>query len=202
MAERWHCMIISDEGKCCWIYELDMKGNKSLFKLCMKVVMGITGVMAVFLLGLDIFKGSGIKLKTIELLLAIFTAVLVITELAYAYIARKYHDHYAMVYEMDDDGIKFSQIEDQKKITEAVGLFAAAAGALSGNYGMIGSALAAGTDSIYTPFSKVHTITEKRKDNLIEIYWSVMMNIIYVDDEHYDLVLEYIKERCPQAKVK
>ena len=191
-------MIITEEGKYQWLYQLDMKNNKSIFRLVIGIILISFGIVAAFLLVLDIVEGNSI-IPTMTMMGGILAVLLVITWVAYKIVAHRYKNVYGIIYEMDDEGIRFSQVEDQQQFTELIGKFAALAGALSHNYSLMGSAFAMTDNSAYSNFSKVTRIVEKRQDNLIEVISPFLLNMVYVDEEHYDFVLEFIKERCPKT---
>lgn len=191
-------MIITEEGKYQWLYQLDMKNNKSIFRLVLGIILISFGIVAAFLLILDITEGNSI-IPTITMMGAIMAVMLVITWVSYKIVAHRYKNVYGIVYEMDDEGIRFTQVEDQQQLNDLIGMFAAVAGAVSHNYGLMGSAFAMADSSAYSNFSKVTKIVEKRQDNLIEVISPFLLNMVYVDEEHYDFVLEFIRERCPKT---
>jgi len=191
-------MIITEEGKYQWIYRLDMKNNKSIFMLVLKVILFSFGLVFALLLFLDLKAGNSI-IPTLTMMGGILAVLLAITFVSYKIVAHSYKNVYGMVYEMDDEGIRFSQVEDQQQFTDLVSRFAAFAGAVSHNYGLMGTAFALTDNSAYSDFSKVTKIVEKRQDNLIEVISPFLLNMVYVEEEHYDFVLEFIRERCPKT---
>lgn len=192
-------MVINDEGKYSWIYEFDMEKNRSIFNLVLKVVLGIYAFVAAFLLGLDLFNGSS-PLWSLKILGIVLAVLLPIVFLCYKYVQKKYNNNYIMLYEMDEEGIRFSQIEDQQQITELIGFFTAMAGVVSGNYGLTGSYLTARDNTAHSEFAKVTRITTDRNSDLISLDSPFLHNMIYVRKEDYDEVLNYIRERCPKAQ--
>lgn len=203
-------MLKTDEGTYFWTYALDMKKNMSLFRLVFKIIGITTGIPLGFLILLEARDFISYRyidwhwVKTVALISAgIIATMAVITFLAYKFISWRYHGNYFMLFKMNEEGINFTQVEDQQKQNELIGLTSMAVGMATGNYGLVGTGLAVSeNNSLYTRFDKVRKIKIRRVDNLIGLRTFITYNMIYVDDDNYEFVLEFIKSRCKKAKIR
>ena len=104
-----------------------------------------------------------------------------------------------MLFEMDEHHI--AQILSQAKKAQAIGMITAAVGVLSGKPTMagLGISTAARTD-MSSNFSSVRSVKPYRHRNLIKVNELFFKNQVYVRDEDFDFVYEYIKSHCPRIK--
>ena len=97
---------------------------------------------------------------------------------------------------MNDGGIKHIQMEKQFKRAKALAWVEAIAGMASGNATLAGSGLLAGTkNQLTTDFGRVKKVKVIKKHNTIKIDAPFSHNQIYVCDDDFDFVLNYINER-------
>lgn len=75
-------------------------------------------------------------------------------------------------------------------------------GFFSSPYGKAVFGLEFPDDELYRGFYDVKWIKEKRKKNLIIINSGGALANIFVTSAQYDFVLNYLKVRCPDAKIK
>ena len=102
---------------------------------------------------------------------------------------------------MDEKGINHEQIPDQAKKARKLGMVTAAAGALSGKPAMVGLGISsAARTSMYSSFDKVRSVQRRKSRNLIKVNELLFKNQVYVRDEEFDFVYDYIKSHCPKVK--
>lgn len=190
------------EGVYRWVYELPMM--KSFF-LLFEVwrVLGISAaIIIVLMLVINLLSGDGLDGVTGAFTTGIIVlAILMVLSLpAYWIVTKANNGKYTVLFEMDEEGIDHTQIKtDKAKALEALTILA---GAKTGNRTVAGAGVlsAAGT-SLYSRFSNVRKIKADSSKCLIQLYGNLIRNQVYTDPEHYDFVLDYITDRCPQAQV-
>ena len=134
---------------------------------------------------------------------AIFTGgMMVLCLLGYLLYAALMGGKYCVEFTMDENGVLHRQIALQAKKAKKIGMITAAAGALSGRPSTISAGvMSASRTSMYTEFYKVKKIKAYKRRNVIKVNAPFNKNQVYVRTEDFDLVLDYICERCPSAKV-
>lgn len=200
--ETVNSSIIQDtSGKYRWVYELPML--KSFF-LLLEVwkVLGISA-MAVYMLMFIINLIEGYDSETlrasVKVMLLVLAILIIISIPAYWIVTKANNGKYTVLFEMDDSGIDHIQIKSEKAkaleiLTTFVGLktknrTTTAAGLLSATGG-----------SLYSHFENIKTIKPKLNDHLIILKGNFFSNHVYVSDEDFDFVYQYIVEHCPYAK--
>ena len=130
----------------------------------------------------------------------------VIGIIAYLIVANQYGWRYMVIFEMDEKGIIHRQMEKQFDKVKAAGWLAAMIGAAAGSPSAAGAGLlAASHDSLSTDFDKVKRIKISRAYHTIYLNAPFSNNQVYVKDEDFDLVKNYILERIPEetrSKIK
>ena len=194
-------IFLEEDGTYDWIYCLKIFQNLSLFKFVMKVIAIIYAFIIITLLVLT--KGSGDILWLLGILGLVFAAVVVIVLFSFWLVDKLYKGSYMLIYEMNDVGITFSQTTDQAQITRAIAATSAAVNAAGGNVGGViaGTGLAMRPNSYHADFAKVRSVKGKRSDNLIWVNTFLQYLMVYVPEEAYDFVWNYITGRCVKAKI-
>jgi len=193
-----------DDGKYRWRYELDMWKNPSIliliFKIFFWVCIGIWGFMIILTLiegGWNLEKMWDTSLPFL-ILMGVFTVIALIS---YAIVAAMYGGKYIVLFEMDEKGVNHCQINAQAMRARKMGIITAAAGVATGNLTTAGiGATSASRSSMYTSFDKVRSVQCRKHRNLIKVNELFFKNQVYVRDEDFDFVYEYIKSHCPQIK--
>ena len=198
-------IYLCPDGMYRWTYEYDMVRNPVILLTVWKV-MGMAFVVVfglIILMGL--VEGNGFALpawddcKYAVMCYAILFGPVVV--IAYAVVAQSYGWRYMVLFEMNDDGVKFIQMKSQFKKAQAMGWLAVMAGLASGNLSTAGAGmLAASRDSMYSEFAKVRAVISKRRFHTIKVNGRLQHNQVYAEDADYDFVLNYIEQHTPQAK--
>ena len=108
-----------------------------------------------------------------------------------------------LVYQMNNDEIMFSQTTDQAEMTRTIAAASAIVNAAGKNAGgtIAGTGLAMRPNIYTAKFAKVSSVIGDRKDNLIWVNTFLQSLMIYVPDEFYDFVWNYIIQRCDRARI-
>ena len=189
----------SENGTYRWYYEFDMLKNPMVIRTVFKIFFYILLGLCIFLILLDIIEGNFGVTSLIETTKAMgITAGILfgLSIISYFILAGIYGFKYCVLFEMNDEGIKHIQMEKQFKKAKALAWVEAIAGMASKNVTLAGSGLLAGTkNQLTTDFGKVKKVKVIKKHNTIKIDAPFSHNQIYVCDEDFDFVLNYINER-------
>ncbi|MCQ2978652.1 MAG: hypothetical protein MJ245_02530 [Clostridia bacterium] len=189
----------SENGTYRWYYEFDMLKNPMVIRTVFKIFFYILLGLCTFLILLDIIEGNFGVTSLIETTKAMgITAGILfgLSIISYFILAGIYGFKYCVLFEMNDEGIKHIQMEKQFKKAKALAWVEAITGMVSGNATLAGSGLLAGTkNQLTTDFGRVKKVKVIKKHNTIKIVAPFSHNQIYVCDEDFDFVLNYINER-------
>ena len=193
-----------DDGIYRWIYELNMYKNPIILITVFKV-LGMA-VVIVFVLSIIIqlvtgsfsveFDPDGLKV-----IIGILLVLVAITVLSYFIVAKQYGGKYIVIFEMTEDSITHRQMDSQFDKAKALGWWATIIGMASGNLATVGIGLTSATrNSMTSEYMSVRKIKPKKRLHLIHLNGMLERNQIYVCDEDFDFVLQFLKEKCKNAR--
>lgn len=191
------------DGKYRWVYEMPILTNPTIFLTVFKVFAYILGVsFIVFGFFIYVIHGDWAGLwemaKGYLIALGIFA---VLTVLGVLVVAAMYNGKYIVMFEMDEYTIKHIQVSEQFRKAKKLGELNAFAGMMSGNFTLAGAGmLMASKDASVSEFTKVRRVKPRRWMHVIKVNEFIEKNQIYVTDEDFDFVYDYIKSRCVNAK--
>lgn len=196
-------VLLCQDGKYRWKYEVNMFTNPAIFITVLKVFFfTIVGLFLVFGFFLYVIHGDweGLWWMTKGMFIAL-GGFFVLSVLGYLIVAWMYRGKYIALFEMDETQVKHTQLPTQLKqaqkmafLTVLVGIFAkrpSTAGA-----GM----LAASKNASISEFAKVRKVKPRRWMHMIKVNQLLNKNQVYVPDEDFDFVYNFIKSRCINAK--
>ena len=195
-------MQICPDGKYRWYYEFPMLKNPVILYTIWKIMLIVAIIPAIVVLlstkgFLEAFKEFFI------VFLITFGIMFVLSIIGYFILATVYGFKYIVLFEMDEKGITHAQQEKQFTKAQAIGLLAVLAGTAKNDVGMVGTGiLSSSKKSMTSQFKNVETVIGIRSKNTIKVNQLFAKNQIYVNDEDYDFVWEYITSRCVKAKIK
>ena len=187
------------DGKYEWNYAMDMHQDHMMFEIPL-IAVGI--LMAIILLVLMPLILNDFDLGMFMVVLGTFAVIFLITMGAGWLVCAMYHWVYWMNFVMDEECIIMTPSESEQKTNEQIAKVTALTGALTHNYGAMaaGAANANGT-AAKSNFRNVSGITGDPNRHRIILRSVLFFNYIYVTDEYYDFVWDYITERCPKARI-
>ncbi len=200
MAEK--NLFRSEKGKYSWVYELNMFKSFFLLFEVWKVIAMAAAVVAIFMMLVALFEGSGLEgaLFSIELGALCMGIILVLSLPAYYIVTKANNGKYTVLFEMDEDGVDHTQIKTDK--AKALDVLTVAVGIANKSLTTAGAGmLSASGGSLYSKFSNVRKIKGERSRNLIRVNGRLIHNMVYVDDENYDFVYNFIVNHCPGARI-
>ena len=194
---------LCQDGKYRWVYEMNLLKNPTIFLTTLKVMVIAVGVVGLFMLAIAAFQGDldlewfRFWLKLMGIMLGIFIILTVVSMLITAGILGKY----VVLFEMDEKEVVHIQMPRQVKKAEVIGLITVLVGTMAKNPTTIGTGLLAASKSKSTSeFVNVRRVKAYRRRNLIKVNQLLNKNQIYVSDEDFDFVYEFIRSRCTNAK--
>lgn len=112
-----------------------------------------------------------------------------------------YKGKYIVLFEMDENEISHTQEPEQFKKAQKLGKITAAVGAGRGSFAAAGAGmLAASKQASISVYSKVRKVKPSRRFHVIKVNELIEKNQIYVTNEDFDFVYNFIKSRCVNAK--
>lgn len=191
------------DGKYRWVYEMPILSNPTIFLTVFKVFAYILGVsFVVFGFFIYVIHGNWAGLwEMAKGYLIALGIIAVLNVLGVLVIAAMYKGKYIVMFEMDEHQIKHIQVSEQFRKAKKMGQLGAYAGMLTGNFTLAGAGLLmASKDASVSNYSEVRRVIPRRGLHVIKVNEFIEKNQIYVPDEDFDFVYDYIKSRCPKAK--
>ena len=137
-------------------------------------------------------------LKAIGIVFGIFVGLAIISILIMAAILR---GKYVVLFEMDEKEVVHIQMPRQVKKAEVIGWITVLVGAMAKNPTTMGAGMLAASNSKSTSeFANVRHVKARRWRNLIKVNQLLFKNQVYVSDEDFDFVYNFIKAHCPNAR--
>lgn len=197
-------VLLCADGKYRWIYPFNMWKNPTIlfliYKIFFWIFVGIWAFMTILNICDNGWKWDKIWDNTwpILILMGVFSVIIL---LGYAIVAAMYGGKYTILFTMDEYGVNHEQIPEQAKKAQKLGAITAVAGVATGKPAMIGLGInSAARTSMYSNFASVRSVKRGRWGNVIKIREILSNNQVYVRDEDFDFVYNYIKEHCPRVK--
>ena len=194
---------LCEDGKYRWKYELNMITNPIIFITVFKIFFYIILVGFVFF-GTILYDihgdwagllGMG---KVMLLVLAIFT---VLTFLGTALVNLIFGGKYVVLFEMDEKEVVHAQLPVQQDKARRLGILTFFVGLFAKRPTTMGAGLLSTTRTTSTSeFIKVRRVSRRRWLHTIKVNQLLDHNQIYVHDEDYDFVYDFIKNHCPNLK--
>lgn len=189
------------DGRLRWIYEFNLYRNPTILVVVWKILA--SAILGIFVLLLLLEAGEGNLAAASVRLARVFGLMLVgmlaLSALAYALYALMIGGKYCVVFEMDEQGVKHTQMVRQFKRAQWLALLTVLSGVASSTPSVAGAGMLAGSrKSIYSEFRKVKAIAANRSRSVIKLRTSDLLhNQIYADGADFNFVLAYIEARIP-----
>lgn len=197
-------MTKQQDGIYRWTYELNMYRNPTVLITVLKVLglsMGLVWLFTVLIsIGDRRFWWDGFLSET-KVFALVMLGFVVLGAVSYYLYALIQGGRYCVLFEMDEQGVKHTQLARQFKRAQVVAALTTLAGAAAGSPTVMGTGVLAGSrSSLYSDFASVKKITAVKARNVIYLDARLNHNQIYVEDADFDEVLAFISARCVNAK--
>ena len=196
-------VALCEDGKYRWTYPLDMLKNPSILFVLLKIF----GILLSIPLLIALISAAAIndwqKIWDgfIKIWLIVMVVFFVIILISYLIVVWMNGGKYVVNFTMDEKRLIHEQVPVQYERARKVGILAALVGIFAKRPAAAGAgALAASRDTSVSVFDKVRRIKPRRGQNLIKVNQSLERNQVYVPDEDFDFVLDFIRKHCPNAK--
>lgn len=196
-------VCLCKDGKYRWKYELNMYKNPALLITVFKVFFyTIVGLFLVFGFFLYVIHGDWAGLwwmtKGMFVALGIFA---VLSVLGYLIVAWMYGGRYVVIFEMDEQQIKHTQLPAQFDKARKIGLITAIVGLLARKPSVAGAGMMSASKGSSTSLLKnVRKVKPRRMLQLIKVNQLLSHNQVYVPKEDFDFVYDFLKSHCSNVK--
>ena len=192
------------DGKYRWVYEVSMLKNPSILADVFKVLGISMLVVWLFCVAINAYDGdlsldSLGNLSSVFLLLAI--AISAIGCIAYLIVAWYYGWKYVVLFTMDKKEVVHQQMSHQVEKAQLLGALTALVGGAAGKSGMAGTGLLASSHTTTTStLANVKSLVPVRRRNLIKVNQLLHKNRVYVNDEDFAFVYDFLCQYCTNAE--
>ena len=194
------------DGKYRWVYEVNMLKNPVILFTVFRVMGMSFVIMAIIVLLIGACSGNidsmfrNFSLSDLKYFFIFIAVFAVLTVIAYLIVAKRNNWKYMVLFEMDETGVVHKQLPKSVKKAKAIAMLNILAGVATGSPGSVGRGLlVASHTSLSSSFEAVRKVKPLRRYHVIKVNEPFAKNQIYVGEEDFDFVYEYIKSRCPKA---
>ena len=195
-------LVKNEENKYSWVYEQPMLKSFFLLYEVWRVLLIAAAIIFVLMSIFNLINGDGINgiLGALQISALVLGILLILSLPAYYLVTRANNNKYTVLFEMDENGIDHIQIKtDAAKALEALTMLA---GVATRNRTTTAAGILSATgNSLYSDFSKVRKIKCDQDKDTIYLSSRLIRNQVYVQDEDFDFVADFIIEHCPDAKI-
>ena len=197
-------VTLCPDGKYRWVYEVPMLKNPSILIDVYKVLgisFGIVWLFNVLLIGCE----DGYTLESLwgvtSGFLVLMGVFLIIGYIAYVIVAWTYGWKYVVLFTLDEKEVVHQQMPRQVKKAAVLGALTTLVGAAAGKPGVMGAGILSASRSTSTStLANVARLIPCRRLHLIKVNQLLNKNRVYVLDEDFDFVYDYLCKHCPKAK--
>ncbi len=194
------------DGKYRWVYEVPMLKNPTILFDVYKVLgisFGIVWLFNVLLISCE----DGLNLRNLwsftSGFLILMLIFLVIGYLAYFIVAWYYGWKYIVLFTLDEKEVVHQMMPRQMEKAKVLGALTALVGSVAGKPGVMGAGVLAASRSTSTSvLANVARLVPRRRLHLIKVNQLLNKNRVFVPDEDFDFVYNFLCQHCPKAKKK
>ena len=196
-------VALCEDGKYRWTYPLDMLKNPSILFVLLKIFGILLSIPLLIALISAAANNDWQKIWDgfIKIWLIVMVVFFVIILISYLIVVWMNGGKYVVNFTMDEKRLIHEQVPVQYERARKIGILAALMGIFAKRPAAAGAgALAASRNTSVSVFDKVRRVKPRRGQNLIKVNQSLERNQVYVPDEDFDFVLDFIRKHCPNAK--
>jgi hypothetical protein len=194
------------DGKYRWVYEVPMLKNPTILFDVYKVLgisFGIVWLFNVLLISCE----DGLNLQNLwsftSGFLILMLVFLVIGYVAYFIVAWSYGWKYIVLFTLDEKEVVHQMMPRQMEKAKVLGALTALVGSVAGKPGVMGAGVLAASRSTSTSvLANVARLVPRRRLHLIKVNQLLNKNRVFVPDEDFDFVYNFLCQHCPKAKKK
>jgi len=193
------------DGVLRWVHEISLWKNPTVLITTAKVLLLAASVPALLVGLLALVEGDGIgaALGSVAQVGGIVIGIVaVLLLIAYPLTAILQGGRYCVVFEMDERGVRHTQLRKQFERNQALAFVTVLAGIAAGSPQAAGAGLlAASRQSLHTAFAQVRKIRIDERRGVIHLAERLTRNQVYAAPEDFAFVRDFILARCPRAAV-
>lgn len=196
-------VALCEDGKYRWTYPLDMLKNPSILFVLLKIFGILLSIPLLIALISAAANNDWQKIWDgfIKIWLIVMVVFFFFFLISYLIVVWMNGGKYVVNFTMDEKRLIHEQVPVQYERARKVGILAAIVGIFAKRPVAAGAgALAASRNTSVSVFDKVRRVKPRRGQNLIKVNQSLERNQVYVPDEDFDFVLDFIRKHCPNAK--
>lgn len=183
-----------------WVYELNLLKNPivlfTVWKILGLVYLGLFVFAFLISVGNVRFFWEGFA-EFIKAFAIVFLVLLGLSIMGYLIYTAIMGGKYCVEFEMDDEGIRHTQITSQYMKAQGISTAEIVMGILAKNPAAVGGGIVVGSrQSISTEWKTVKKVTLLKRYNTIKLKAFLNRNQVYVFDEDYEFVNKYIVAHC------
>lgn len=194
---------LCEDGKYRWTYPLDMLKNPSILFVVYKIfgiLLSIPLLISIISAAIDgdWARAWDDSIKIWLIVLAVFAVVIYI---GYLLVVWMYGGKYIVHFTLDEEHLVHEQEAAQFQRARKLGLAAILVGIFSKRPATVGQGIfIASKNASTSTLAKVRRIKPRRAWHLIKVNEGLEHNQVYVPKEDFDLVLDFLRQHCPNAK--
>lgn len=197
-------VTLCPDGKYRWIYEMNMLKNPSIlfdvwkvFGISFVIMVAIVLIIFLFSGDLDLKMLAGLG-KGLGIAAGAIAAISIPGYLLFAAISGW---KYVVLFIMDEKEVVHQQMPSQVKKGQVIGALTVLVGLAAKRPGVVGTGLLAQSRTTMTSvLANVARLIPCRRMNLIKVNQLLAKNRVYVPDEDFDFVYDFLCQHCVKAK--
>ena len=194
---------LCEDGKYRWKYEFNMLKNPAIILVVYKIfgiLLSIPLLISIIRAAID---GDWARAwdDSIKIWLIVLAVFAVIIYIGYLLVVWMYGGKYIVHFTLDEKELVHEQEAAQFQRARKLGLAAILVGIFSRRPATVGQGIfIASKNASTSTLAKVRRIKPRRAWHLIKVNEGLEHNQVYVPKEDYDLVLDFLRQHCPNAK--
>ena len=198
-------IVIGKDGKYRWVYEVHLLKNYVILWEVYRV-LAVSCLICFFIVGCmglcsDGLDGLKTLIPSLKFFLITIAAILAMGFLGYFLYAAINGWKYCARFTMDDKEVVHEMMPKHAKKAQVVSTLTVLAGLMARKPGVMGAGMLAAKTTSVSCFDSVIKVKGVKRRNLIKVNERMFRNQVYVEDEDFDFVYNYICEHCPNAKI-
>ncbi|MCR5407693.1 MAG: hypothetical protein K6E61_01115 [Bacteroidales bacterium] len=194
---------LCEDGKYRWTHPLDLKKNPTILILVYKLFGIFFSIPLLYLVVRAAIEGDWAWAwdNSIKIWLIVMAVFAVIVYLSYRIVVGLYGGKYIVHFTMDSGQLTYRQDAVQEERSRKFGLLVFLVGLVSEEPSTMGQGMYLASGSVHTaPLDKIRRIRPCRSQQLIKLSQGLFQNRVYVQDEDFDRILDFLRQHCPNAK--
>lgn len=193
----------AEDGVRRWMFELNLWKNPTVAITVFKVVAlaALFPALLTLVLGIMEGDGAGALMVFIKIYGGLLVGMSLLMVLGYSLVAAINGGKYCVIFEMDDQGVRHTQLQKQFDRAQAMGLLTSLMGMMANSPATMGAGLlAASKQSTYSRFGNVRSVTVNSRRRVVYLTTKQMVhNQIYAEKEDFEEIVAHILAHVPKT---